>query len=488
VFIAAWLGVGLLGALVVSVDPDLRWPLLQCGIAVAIIAAYMSVRYSRGYDALEFFDLGTLFVSIAFLYTFVPLANYVWRGGTFSNDADARMMMLQPAPETVTSVGWHYLLFMAGVATAYLAYQRHDKPRSTARPSPPRGDFLFWMIGLYATCQIVMIVLKVRYGLGAETYLESYRVYLDVPVFLQQSMAWLTGFSRVVEIGILACFYSRYQRYRVAAWAWIAAVAIATFLRLHARTDLMIAVGSSLFLYHVFVRQVRLGRLAVVGVITVTAFQALGVLRGLGGDVDAMGTHELLNSGSEFEAIFGNAVHILTMRDSGQGLLPRYVWYLNEVSILIPQQLLPFTKIDPATWYVRSFFPRYADMGGGFAWGSIAQSIVGFGLPEAALRGVLLGALLASFNRYLRARWSNFQYVVVYAWMMATVYLSMRNVTFYFIHGLVYMVAPWLVACHAIQRSVNRAGPIGGTDPASGSLADDTGAFALRRAGRPPTG
>ena len=480
------LGTAFLGALVIGVAPDLRWIVLQCGISAAIPAAYFAIRQSGGNNAADFFDLGTLFVSIAFVYTFVPLANFAWHDGAFSA-ADARMMMLQPAPDFVTRVGWHYLVFMAGFVAVYLRFQRQKQGSSTARPNPPRGDFLFWMIAVYALCQIVMIALKVHYGLGADTYLESYRVYQDVPVFLQQGMGWLTGFSRIVEIGILACFFSRYQRHRVAVWAWIGVIGVATFLRLHARTDLMIVIGSSVFLYHAFVRQVRLGRLVVVGLVTIASFQALGVLRGLGGDLDAMGTHELLNSGSEFEAIFGNSVHILTMRENGQQLLPRYSWYLSELSILIPQQLLPFTKIDPATWYVRAFFPRYAAMGGGFAWGSIAQSIVGFGLVEAALRGVLLGAVLAKIDWFLRSRWARFEYVVVYAWMMATLYMSMRNVTFYFVHGTVYFVAPWLLVCHAIQRSVPHSGLTVDDDAAIGPSGDDGVSFGLPEGSNPST-
>lgn len=455
--IAAMFGLGLLVVAWLSVAPDLHWPLVQAGLAVVVIGTFMTVRHSRSRQSLEFFDIGTLFISIAFLYTFIPLANFVRLDGVYSQEGDSRMYTLQPSPELVARVGWHYLLFMATFAAGYLISQNRLGEPNTTRTSPPRGDFLFWMLGIYVGCQSTLLLLRIRYGLTPETYLESYRVFRDVPVFLQQAFAWLTGFSRIVEIGILAYFFSRYERYRLVAWAWLAAIAVATFMRLHARTDLMIAVGSSVFLYHLFVRRVSVARLAAIGLVAVLSFQALGVLRALGGYVDDLGTRELVSSGSEFESVFGNAIHILSVLDSGQSLPPRITWYLSEISILIPQQLLPFDKVDPSIWYVRTFFPRYEALGGGYAWGAIAQSVVGFGLFEAALRGCLLAIVLAAVNRFLRRRWDRFEYVVVYAWLMGTVYLSMRNVTFFFVHGAVYFVAPWLIACYMIQRSAPRS-------------------------------
>jgi hypothetical protein len=110
-------------------------------------------------------------------------------------------------------------------------------------------------------------------------------------------------------------------------------------------------------------------------------------------------------------------------------------------------------------WYVRTFFPRYEALGGGYAWGAIAQSIVGFGIAEAAARGAVLALVLAAVNRFLRRRWDRFEFVIVYAWLMGTVYLSMRNVTFFFVHGACYFVAPWLFACYAIQRGAPRLEP-----------------------------
>jgi len=454
----------LIGAIVLaviagSVSPDLRWPLVQSGLAVVILGAYLALRYSRPRDTVDYFDIGTLFVGIAFLYTFIPLANFVRLDGIYSHEGDSRMSSLQPGPDLVSRVGWHYLLFMTAFAAAYLFSQRRFDDSKSPQPSPPRGDFLFWMLALYGACQIAVVTIRARYGLVADSYLESYRVFRDVPVFLQQSVAWITGFCRIVEIGILGYFFSRYERYRVAAWAWLGVIAMATFLRLHARTDLMICVGSSVFLYHVFVKRVSPARLAAVGLVAIMMFQALGVLRALGGNMEDLGTQELVSQGSEFESVFGNSIHVLTIRDSGQMLLPRLTWYLNEAAILIPQQILPFEKIDPSMWYVRTFFPRYEALGGGYAWGAIAQSIVGFGIAEAAARGAVLALVLAAVNRFLRRRWDRFEFVIVYAWLMGTVYLSMRNVTFFFVHGACYFVAPWLFACYAIQRGAPRLEP-----------------------------
>ncbi len=450
--IAALVGVGAYLVVAGFVATVLYWILFQTALAIAILALFMAYRYEPGQSTIEFFDVGTLFISVAFVYTFLPLANYIRLDGIYPNRADGRMVALQPSPDLIARVGWHYILFMAAFAAVYL-YSQNRFRAPAPNPNPPREGFVAWMILLFGVCQFVMFSLKSHYNLKGDTYLESYRVYQDVSVGVQQTMGWLTGFSRVLEISILASFFARYQRYRVVVWVWLTGIAVATVLRLHARTDLMIALASAVFLYHVFVTQVRLVRLAAIGIAVVLAFQALGVLRGLEGNVDDLGTHEMVNSGSEFESIFGNAVHVTTIRDSGEAVLSPGSWYLSEICMLVPQQLLPFPKVDPSSWYVRTYFPRYAALGGGYAWGVIAQCAAGFGLVEAIVRGALLAYVLLHISRYLRTRWHRLEFVVIYTWLMATIYLSMRNVTFNFVHGALYFVVPWLLVCHTIERT-----------------------------------
>ena len=102
-------------------------------------------------------------------------------------------------------------------------------------------------------------------------------------------------------------------------------------------------------------------------------------------------------------------------------------------------------KVDPATFYVSNFYPAYSDAGGGWAFGTIAESTIGFGWPEALVRGALLGWLYAAVaNRCLRRQLTVIR-VFIYVWFVVVAYQAMRDTTFTTFALFVLRVLPLLI-------------------------------------------
>lgn len=79
------------------------------------------------------------------------------------------------------------------------------------------------------------------------------------------------------------------------------------------------------------------------------------------------------------------------------------------------------------------------------AFGAIAESTIGFGWPEALVRGALLGWLYASIaNRCLNGKLTVVR-AFVYVWFVVMSYQAIRDTTFSTIPRFLMQVLPLLV-------------------------------------------
>ena len=96
----------------------------------------------------------------------------------------------------------------------------------------------------------------------------------------------------------------------------------------------------------------------------------------------------------------GNAYDLKRRLGAGMvGELSAGFW-LTDLLALVPQQVSPIAKVSPADWYGARFFPDFVAQGRGFAFGSVSESVLGFGYADAVLRGTTLGILAAIVHRW----------------------------------------------------------------------------------------
>jgi hypothetical protein len=101
-------------------------------------------------------------------------------------------------------------------------------------------------------------------------------------------------------------------------------------------------------------------------------------------------------------------------------------------------------KLDPASLYVTTFYPDFAEAGGGLAFGAIAEATLGFGPPEALLRGIILGYLMARIRTACVQRRLTLTRAFVYTWFVVMAYQAVRDTTFSVIPRFFFQVMPLL--------------------------------------------
>jgi hypothetical protein len=147
------------------------------------------------------------------------------------------------------------------------------------------------------------------------------------------------------------------------------------------------------------------------------------------------------------------------MKKTGQlGAIPAQL-YVSDFLAPVPQQLLPMKKVDPSVWYLDV---RGINDGAGYMFGVVAQSVVGCGLIELALRGAIVAVLFAWAHRWYAQRSSQFLPTLVYVWLCVWSFYTFRASTFYLLSPIIYRILPAVSLIYFSARLIRRPQLIAG--------------------------
>ncbi len=398
------------------------------------------VLWHQRRGGVPFFEIGAVYVAVVSLYTLYPLTGFILNGLNYTPFNDARLFLAQPAPQEIGLVGWYHVVHLVSFVVVYTLVRRR-LPREQTRVL--KFDRVIPLIAVlfYVAISAFFLFLGLFYNLSASTYLESYLVYQRLPLILAQFAGHLGGTRLTLELVILAALFSNYRKYRLLIMSWLVLVMLVTFLRLESRTELVLLILSAATMYQHLVKPVSLWVIIVVGLLGLSLFILLGLMRSGLSLSQLTSGYNPFTSSSEFETIFANAYDLNRLKAMRMisDLPPTF--YLSDFLALVPQQFIPFAKISPSIWYLNTYYPEFAAAGGGLAFGTISESVLGGGWIDLAGRGAVLGFILAQVHRYYTFR-SSFWAFIFYVWMTVLVYQLFRNTTFYLLVLFFYRFLP----------------------------------------------
>jgi hypothetical protein len=186
------------------------------------------------------------------------------------------------------------------------------------------------------------------------------------------------------------------------------------------------------------------------GLAGVGAFLLFGLVRNGMSSSEIFAEGGIFGRASEFECLFANVYDVQSRKAIGEiDLSPEILWTCD-FAALIPQQIAPFAKVNPAEWYAHRFFPAAAEQGHAFAFGTLAEAMAGWGWPDLVARSVCIGLTLAAIHRYAAKRSDSYWAFIFYIWATAWAYQLFRASSFLLLPMFVYQFLPVLVAVNLL--------------------------------------
>lgn len=415
-----------------------------------LLVAYRARRFGKG-GAL---DLGVVFSWIVFVYAWLPILGWILAQQGYGGLQDQRVIDNNPVSSEMVYVGACYLVFLAGFALVY-GWQRNIVTKS---PMLIKASWLqvFTVVVGAALILSANFLSKLLLGVEqAESYSASYTQYRQFPLLVQQLMGGVSQieFSILLASMVFTIAWKPHlHRYVAIA---VLGVLLSAVLSGGSRTFGFLLAFAYVVCLSIYIKHFKVTHLALIGWVGLVLFTLSGVLRS--GDNGFGGGILTLLQGGEFFSIFLNSVDLLRHFTETGGL--DIAGYLYSVDFLkfIPQQVLGVEKLDPAVWYAKTYYPEFYTAGGGLAFGAIAESVVGFGIPEALARGGLLGAAYAFVaNRCISGRMTPFK-VFIYVWFVVMSYQAVRDTTFSVFSRFAFQVLPVLIFVAVSHRVILQA-------------------------------
>ncbi|HEV2718821.1 MAG TPA: hypothetical protein VG323_02290 [Thermoanaerobaculia bacterium] len=416
---------------------------------------YMTALWVRDGEV-PLFEAGTLLVLSTVVYVVLALAGFLEMHGSWDVLSDSRLQSYPFDPAEIGAIGWRCAAYLAAFIVVYLLVRGGAAVKRTPMSVPSGATFAAVLV-LLMVLWFCKIALRIAYGIGTVSYdnLDQLAASLQqVPYVVQQVGHNVISALLIVQQAILVFLMLlwRHRLSRAAVVVWLVADAAATAAHLGARTPAVLLILSAGLIYHRVVRPLPFSAVLAGGALLLAGFLAVGQVRSLG--ASAGSGHGLLTSTNEFQALFTNAFDLYKRRE--MGLLPLVPWqiHVSDFYMAIPSQLLPFTKLEPSTWYAGVI--GLGDTGVGLMFGVLAQAAVGWDWIELVLRGVALGVVFALLHRwYVRHAaqlWPTLFYLFVTVWA----YYTYRATSFWFVYLIVYQFLPAMVAAKLIELSLQR--------------------------------
>ncbi|HEY4641951.1 MAG TPA: hypothetical protein VII75_11455 [Thermoanaerobaculia bacterium] len=388
------------------------------------------------------FESGTMWMLATAVYGTVPMIGFALMHGQWTEFSDSRLQQYDFNRAELARFGWDYVIYTVSFVAVYLVARGRRPLRTRMLRRPSNASIVIILVMLIAI-EAVAVALRVVYQYDLDvSYTQLQQVKesaRQVPYVILQFSHVILDAKLVIQQAILALLFMSWRRwrYRAVLLLWLAAEVVSLVVKLGSRAPVVLLLLSAGMLYHRLVRPVTFRQFFAVGLILLVAFLGVGVVRVMQAAPD-VAIPNVLTATNEFQALFTTAYDIHKQKE--QNVLGDVPWQLYAVDLylLIPRQLLPFQKIDPAQWYV----DKIGVTGAVFMFGVMAEAALGLGVVELIARGLILGLLLGLLHRWYVKHAAGFWLTLLYLFVSIWTYYTFRATTFWFLYNVVYEFLP----------------------------------------------
>lgn len=432
-----------------------------------VILFWHTLHHRRG--QLPLADLGTFTVLAICIYTTIPPIQFLISGMKFTINSALPLYDYSPTPQEFGEFTWWYVVYLLCFVISYLATDSRNSILEE-KPTKPNQSTVNILILVVILLTIATYSLDYWYGInqnvtyGTDEMLSSYDTLLKMPALFRQIYGVITsnGIFFIAKLSILIVIFINWENRfsRNILFVWLFIMLISNILWMGARTELVLTFLAVAIMYHQFVKKLTLKQILPLGGGIFLVFMIMGFMRGsatLSGNISFLRTiisdiDQVASINTEFQSLFGGNYDLLQMVKKGNlGEIP-VQFTLYDLIMIVPQQILPFEKLNVQNWYV-----SLSHSSGYFMFNPIGQAIIGFGWLELILRGLILGFAFAKIRIWYVKRSSSFWVTLFYFYLIIISYYTIRSTAIYIVLvSILYRFIPFylLIRFISIRKSV----------------------------------
>jgi hypothetical protein len=427
---------------------DINYILLQIFIFLAI-AIYLFRKCSKYNQKAPFDDIGVIWIFVLFLYSAAPALSFYFQDGVYLTWLSGRLFSLQPTISQTMDLLNISICYALGFTVVYIGLRKKIKPLVFSKIDIISDKVLISASVLFLISKISVTLLYFSGLIGAaDTYIEEYRVINEAPTLVKQFLKIVGASGNICYLIVVVGLFQRWPRTRFA----VLILLLITFISFNpdgSRTSIVMNLFAMIVSWHVYVKKIKTWIWVLFCTVSLMVFTVLGALRGVE-EITNDKVSDSFKGLGEFEAIWSNGVQMIQEKSKNNLTVPFDVRF-SEFWQFIPSQLLPFEKSSLSVWYVKKYYPSFQEAGGGWAFGSVAQSALGGGYMEALFRGMALALLYHIIFKFYRNRpqvWWSYPF---YLQILIFSYQSIRDTTFSQLTEIFQILLPTIVTVWVVS-------------------------------------
>lgn len=392
-------------------------------------------------------DVGEILLVVILIYGFIPGVGFLLTEYGVGEIDDSRLY----DGYLIEQVEYVQLLFLLITCSFALFYVFIRKQISGKADHSAQTIKLVWPVLVMAVV-LTFILGVISWIWGAdisEEYITSYTKFRSAPLIVQQFAGIATQIQMAMTIAAVSLAVSAWpKRHLYVALALVANMAFAV-LSGGIRTNAFLAFLAYVVAASIYVPHFKASRAVLFAVPALVLFLLAGLLRGGGNDISALS----IFFNSEFTGVFVTPIDLHIRFPEGFSGQAAFNIYTVDILRMIPSQLLPFEKVAPGDWYASNFYEGYYAAGGGFAFGILAETVLGQGIVEAIVRGAMLGTIFALLANWLQKPDASPMKIIAYIWLIVIGYQCYRDTSFSIAARAFFHLSPVLIFIAILQSS-----------------------------------
>jgi oligosaccharide repeat unit polymerase len=391
-------------------------------------------------------DFGIWWLSVFLLYTTLAPLAWLVQGGSYG-PLSGRLYNLQPTTQEVIYLLNIALAYIFGFTSVYLVFLVRVRPPNIAAQARIGDSKMAGAAVIVLVASLIGVILSISGNIRpAGSYSESYMIAYELPRGLRQLIKIVGGFSGAATLVLMVAIFQRWPKYRFIFLCYLLSIILAINPE-GGRGKVVTPLLSMIVAWHVLIRPIPAKKVFIGAFFGLLCFIVLGILRNIN-SVSEVGVIGFEGIGlGEFDALWANAIELLQAKKIGQ-ININFGTRFGEILNFVPSQLLWFEKLSLNDWYLNTFYPGLKEeTGTGWVFGAISQAVIGGGLFEAAIRGVIIGALAGWLMKWVRTPSKAWWRFPLHLFILTGVFAGIRETTFIQFDGLVqvWLIAPILI-------------------------------------------